>query len=90
MSNYHIKNLEEYFQVYRKSVREPENFWEEVAEEHFTWRKKWDNVLSWDFNKPEVKWFENAKLNIIQFFPNKVPWWKEIKHRYFLQVECLL
>lgn len=66
MSNYHIKNLEEYFQVYRKSIREPENFWEEVAEEHFTWRKKWDNVLSWDFNKPEVKWFENAKLNITE------------------------
>ncbi|SKB86543.1 acetyl-CoA synthetase [Salegentibacter holothuriorum] len=66
MSNYHIKNLEEYFQVYRKSVREPENFWEEVAEEHFTWRKKWDNVLSWDFNEPEVKWFENAKLNITE------------------------
>ena len=66
MSNYHIKNLEEYFQVYRKSIREPENFWQEVAEEHFTWRKKWDNVLSWDFSKPEVKWFENAKLNITE------------------------
>ncbi|MDT0644885.1 acetate--CoA ligase [Zunongwangia sp. F363] len=66
MSNYSIKNLEEYFQVYRKSVREPENFWEEVAEEHFTWRKKWDNVLSWDFTKPEIKWFENAKLNITE------------------------
>ncbi|AVR46755.1 acetate--CoA ligase [Christiangramia fulva] len=66
MSNYHIKNLEEYFQVYRKSVREPENFWQEVAEEHFVWRKKWDNVLSWDFSKPEVKWFENAKLNITE------------------------
>ncbi|MGB8373820.1 MAG: acetate--CoA ligase [Salegentibacter sp.] len=66
MSNYHIKHLEEYFQVYRKSVREPENFWEEVAEEHFIWRKKWDNVLSWDFSKPEIKWFENAKLNITE------------------------
>ena len=66
MSNYHIKHLEEYYQVYRKSVREPENFWEEVAEEHFMWRKKWDNVLSWDFSKPEVKWFEGAKLNITE------------------------
>jgi acetyl-CoA synthetase len=66
MSNYHIKHLEEYYQVYRKSVREPENFWEEVAEEHFVWRKKWDNVLSWDFSKPEVKWFEGAKLNITE------------------------
>ena len=66
MSNYHIKHLEEYFQVYRKSVENPENFWEEIAEEHFVWRKKWDNVLSWDFNKPEVKWFEGAKLNITE------------------------
>jgi acetyl-CoA synthetase len=66
MSNYHIKHLEEYYQVYRKSVREPENFWEEIAEEHFMWRKKWDNVLSWDFSKPEVKWFEGAQLNITE------------------------
>lgn len=66
MSNYHIKTLEEYFQVYRKSIREPENFWEEIAEEHFLWRKKWNKVLSWDFSKPEVKWFEGAKLNITE------------------------
>jgi acetyl-CoA synthetase len=66
MSNYHIKTLEEYFQVYRKSIREPENFWEEIAEEHFVWRKKWDKVLSWDFSIPEVKWFEGAKLNITE------------------------
>ena len=66
MSNYHIKHLEEYYQVYRKSVRNPELFWEEVAEEHFLWRKKWNNVLSWDFSKPEVKWFEGAKLNITE------------------------
>jgi acetyl-CoA synthetase len=64
MSNYHIKNLEEYFQIYRKSVRNPEGFWEEIAEEHFQWRRRWDNVLSWDFEKPEVKWFEGAQLNI--------------------------
>ncbi|MDX5584360.1 MAG: acetate--CoA ligase [Aureibaculum sp.] len=66
MSNYHIKHLEEYFQVYRKSITEPENFWEEIAEENFVWRKKWDNVLSWDFQKPEIKWFEGAKLNITE------------------------
>ncbi|MFK8105092.1 MAG: acetate--CoA ligase [Saprospiraceae bacterium] len=66
MSNYHIKHLEEYFKVYRKSIRNPEIFWEEIAEEHFLWRKKWDNVLSWDFKKPEVKWFEGAKLNITE------------------------
>ncbi|MBO0323518.1 acetate--CoA ligase [Muricauda sp. CAU 1633] len=66
MSNYHIKHLEEYFQVYRKSVRNPEAFWEEVAEEHFFWRKRWNSVLEWDFTKPEVKWFDGAQLNITE------------------------
>jgi acetyl-CoA synthetase len=66
MSNYHIKHLEEYFTNYRKSVEHPELFWEEIAEEHFVWRKKWDNVLSWDFSTPEVKWFEGAQLNITE------------------------
>lgn len=64
MSNYHIKNLEEYFNVYRKSVRDPEGFWEEIAEENFLWRKRWDTVLEYDFKKPEIKWFEGAQLNI--------------------------
>ncbi len=66
MSQFHIKNLEEYFQVYRKSVRHPEIFWEEIAEEHFIWRKRWDKVLDWDFTKPEIKWFEGAQLNITE------------------------
>ncbi len=66
MSNYHIKHLEEYYKVYRKSVREPEIFWEEIAEEHFSWHKKWDKVLEWDFTKPEIKWFQGAKLNITE------------------------
>lgn len=66
MSNYHIKHLEEYFQVYRKSITSPEVFWGEVAEEHFLWRKKWSQVLNYDFTIPEFKWFEGAKLNITE------------------------
>ena len=66
MSNYHIKGLEEYFQVYKKSVNHPEQFWEEIAEENFLWRKRWDRVLEWDFSKPQVKWFQGAQLNITE------------------------
>ena len=66
MSNYHIKHLDEYFKVYRESVEKPELFWEEIAEEHFVWRKLWDKVLTWDFSKPEIKWFEGAQLNITE------------------------
>lgn len=66
MSNYHIKNLEEYYQVYRKSVQEPGDFWGEVAEEHFLWHKQWDQVLEYDFSLPMVKWFDGAQLNITE------------------------
>ncbi|HHS95811.1 MAG TPA: acetyl-coenzyme A synthetase, partial [Phaeodactylibacter sp.] len=66
MSNFHVKHLDEYFHVYRQSVESPEQFWEEIASEHFLWHKRWDKVLSWDFSKPEVKWFEGAKLNITE------------------------
>jgi len=66
MSDYHIKTIEEYFKVYRSSVDNPEQFWGNLAEEHFVWRKKWNKVLSWDFSKPEIKWFEGAKLNITE------------------------
>ena len=66
MSNYHIKNFPEYYQVYRNSIRNPEVFWEEIAEEHFIWKKRWNSVLEWDFTKPEVKWFDGAQLNITE------------------------
>ncbi len=66
MSQYQIKSLEEYFQEYRESVLDPETFWATIAEENFLWRKHWNNVLSWDFSKPEVSWFEGAQLNITE------------------------
>ena len=66
MNSYHIKSLEAYFSTYRKSVENPEKFWGELAEEHFTWHKKWSQVLEWDFNKPEINWFKEAKLNITE------------------------
>ena len=60
-----IHTFEEYKKLYQKSIDSPEKFWEEQAET-FTWRKKWDNILSWDFSKPEVKWFEGGLLNITE------------------------
>ena len=55
----------EYLQVYQNSVADPEKFWTEVAED-FTWQKKWNKPLEWDFHKPEVKWFVGGKLNITE------------------------
>ena len=60
-----IKNFEEYQEVYKRSVDEPAAFWGEIAE-HFFWKRKWTNVLNWNFSEPNIKWFEGGKLNITE------------------------
>ena len=62
---YQIKSFEEYKEVYKHSVEQPEQFWNDVATQ-FSWRKKWDKVLEWDFTRPDIKWFINGKLNITE------------------------
>ncbi len=64
MSN-KINSLSEYFIEYEKSINNPEKFWEEIANE-FIWKKKWDKVLEFEFNTPNISWFKNAKLNITE------------------------
>ncbi|MGB5032454.1 MAG: acetate--CoA ligase, partial [Saprospiraceae bacterium] len=39
--------------------------WADVAS-HFVWKKKWDHVLEWNFEEPNIKWFINGKLNITE------------------------
>ena len=60
-----ISSFAEYQSVYDRSVKDPEGFWAEQAET-FTWRKKWDKVLEWEFRTPDVKWFLGGKLNITE------------------------
>ena len=62
---YQIGSFEQYKEDYRKSVEDPAGFWSSVAE-HFSWKKKWDKVLEWNFKEPSVKWFEGARLNITE------------------------
>ena len=38
-----IRTLEDYTTAYRKSVENPERFWEDIAET-FSWHKRWDKV----------------------------------------------
>ena len=66
MNPYQIESLEQYFQVYKESVQNPEQFWDQLARDNFQWHKTWDRVLDWDFHKPEVKWFVGAQLNITE------------------------
>jgi acetyl-CoA synthetase len=60
-----INSLAEYKNQYELSVKAPEKFWERIANT-FTWQKKWDKTLEWNFDDPKVKWFDGGKLNITE------------------------
>jgi len=62
---YQIKSYEAYQAAYQKSVQDPEGFWADVAGS-FLWRKRWDKVLAWNFEQPDIKWFSGGKLNITE------------------------
>lgn len=64
MSYYTIDNLEHYFKMYKKSVREPRKFWDKIADDHFTWYQKWDKVFEVDMQEAQFKWFIEGKVNI--------------------------
>ncbi len=64
MSSYQIDTLKKYDDSYKKSVNNPETFWDELALQNFIWNKKWSKVVDWDFKKAKVSWFKDAKLNI--------------------------
>ncbi len=60
----YIKSMDEYREIYKRSMEDPEGYWAERAGELVTWDKKWDKVLEWDFTRPEIKWFQGGKLNM--------------------------
>ena len=62
---YQLKSKEAYNEAYAQSINDPENFWASIAD-NFTWQKKWDKVLEWNFKEPAVTWFKGGKLNITQ------------------------
>ena len=65
MSEFRIRSFEQYREQYQLSISDPEGFWNGIAET-YSWRKKWDKTLEWEFNTPSVKWFQGGKLNITE------------------------
>lgn len=58
-------SFEEYKEQYKRSVENPEKFWDEIGKT-FQWQKPYDKVLDWNFKDPDVKWYLNGKLNITE------------------------
>ena len=58
-----IRSLDQYRDLYEKSMSDPDTFWSTVAD-RITWYKKWGDVREFDFVKGNIKWFDGAKLNV--------------------------
>ena len=60
----HIKSLDEYKKMYKRSIDDPDGFWSEIAE-GFYWKQKWTKVREYDFKDTiSIKYFLGAKTNV--------------------------
>src|SRR5882762_5960847 len=57
----HVRSLEEYERMYKRSIESPDEFWAEAAKE-LDWFAPWTRVL--DGTGPHAKWFVGGKLNL--------------------------
>ncbi len=62
-ANTHL-NTEQYQEMYKQSIEQPDVFWGAQADQHLDWIKPWGTVSRQDFHKAEVAWFEGGQLNL--------------------------
>ena len=55
-----------YRAMYQRSVKDPDGFWAEQAQEFVTWFKPWSKVSDWSFDAKNlhIQWFLGGKLNV--------------------------
>ena len=58
----HISSLEQYGELYKRSINDPIEFWEEIAQ-RLDWYKPWNKVREFDFVNGEIEWFSGGELN---------------------------
>ena len=60
-----IESREDYNSQYKYSVDNPKKYWQEYSK-NFIWKNTPEKTLSWNFNDPDIKWFEDGTLNITE------------------------
>ena len=58
----HVKSLEQYQEMYRRSIAEPDAFWREQSE-IVDWFYKPRNVMDADLDEVDFSWFSGGRLN---------------------------
>ena len=60
--NPHIKDINEYLDLYEKSIKDPESFFNNLAMDNLSWIKEFDSPHNNKF--ADAKWFEGGKINV--------------------------
>jgi len=59
-----IGSMDQYQELYGRSLSDAERFWGEMALEHLTWMEPFDTVVSGGFEDLDYRWFAGGKLNV--------------------------
>lgn len=64
----HVKSMEQYQELYKRSVEDPEGFWSEIAKDFYWASPPTGKFLDYNFdvrNGPiYIKWMQGAKTNL--------------------------
>ena len=60
--NPYIKDINEYLDLYDKSINDPESFFNNLAMDNLSWIKEFDSPHNNKF--ADAKWFEGGKINV--------------------------
>ena len=58
-----VGSMEQYNEMYDRSVADPDGFWADMATDLVYWEKPWDKVLRWEFDTPKIEWFIGGRTN---------------------------
>ena len=58
-----IISNDEFEELYKESINNPDQFWDQQARNYLSWDKEWDVVKESDLAKGDINWFKGAKLN---------------------------
>ena len=62
LTNPYLKDMDEYSQMYKESIENPESFFGHQAKENLDWIEPFRSTHNNNFS--ESKWFEGGKINI--------------------------
>ncbi len=63
---------EDHAAIYQESLKNPEQFWGDLARRRLRWMKEFDQVMDCDMSKGEFKWFLGGQINVSGIYIKEV------------------